>query len=218
VSDFYEIDFLPVGDTKSGDAIPLRYCLNDQIYIHVLDGGFQDTGQSIVDHINKYYGRPTYIDHVVVSHPDGDHAGGLRTVLEAFEVGALWMLRPWLYADELLPRFARFKSVENLKKRLREIYPNIAALEEIAEERGVTMFAPFQSAKIGAFTVMAPTKARYLDLIVESERSPEAAAGARGSGRRVRRLAQESHGQSDLHCESDVGARGLFRRGNERRE
>lgn len=177
MSDFYEIDFLPVGDKTSGDAIPLRYCVNGQVYIHVVDGGFQDTGQSVVDHVNKYYDRPTRIDHVVVSHPDGDHAGGLRTVLETFKVGALWMLRPWLYADELLPRFVRFTSVENLKKRLKDIYPNIAALEEIADERDVDISEPFQGEQIGAFTSMAPTKARYLDLIVESERSPEAAAG-----------------------------------------
>lgn len=57
--------------------------------IHVVDGGFQSTGSTIVSHIKQHYGVDPYIDHVVVTHPDGDHAGGLRTVLEEMNVGAL---------------------------------------------------------------------------------------------------------------------------------
>lgn len=175
MTDFFEIDFLDVKSKKSGDAIPLRYQLNGNIYIHVVDGGYQDTGEDVVKHIRKYYDKPTFINSVVVSHPDGDHAGGLRKVLEEFSVGTLWMLRPWLYADELIDRFSRFTSVENLIKRLKELYPNIAALEELAIEKNVKISEPFQGARIGAFVVMAPTKSRYLDLIVESDKTPEAA-------------------------------------------
>jgi len=173
MSDFFEIDFLDVETSKSGDAIPLRYQLNNLIRIHVVDGGFQDTGEKVVEHIKTYYDDPNFIDYVVVSHPDGDHAGGLRKVLEEFEVGELWMLRPWLYANELINRFSRFTSVDNLIKRLKEIYPNIAALEEIAIEKGISILEPFQGSKIGQFTVMAPTKSRYLNLVVESEKTPE---------------------------------------------
>ena len=54
------------------------------------------------------------------------------TILEEFEVGALWMLRPWLYAGEIIARFDNFISLENLQRRLKDCYPNIAALEEIA--------------------------------------------------------------------------------------
>jgi beta-lactamase superfamily II metal-dependent hydrolase len=173
VSDFFEIDFLDVESPKSGDAIPLRYRLNEHVRIHVVDGGFQDTGQKVVDHIRKYYSNPKFIDHVVATHPDGDHAGGLRTVLEEFDVGQLWMLRPWLYADELIGRFTNYTSVENLQKRLKEIYPNLAALEEIAQKKKIPIVEPFQGAAIGSFRVVAPTKTRYLDLVVASERTPE---------------------------------------------
>lgn len=83
------------------------------------------------------------------------------------------MLRPWLYADELIDRFPRWSNVENLTRRLKEIYPNIAALEEIAEAKKIPVFEPFQGAKIGEFIVLAPTKERYLDLVVESEKTPE---------------------------------------------
>lgn len=179
MSDFFEIDFLDVESNKSGDAISLRYQIGGLSYIHVVDGGFQDTGQTVVDHIKKYYGNPTYIEHVVASHPDGDHVGGLRTVIETFEVGHLWMLRPWIYADEIIHRFSRYSSVSNLKKRLREIYPNIAALEKIAGERNIPIYEPFQDEMIGAFRVLAPTKQRYLELVVQSERTPESGEEAR---------------------------------------
>jgi len=178
LSDFFEIDFLDVESDKSGDAIALRYEVGGQTRIHVVDGGFQDTGESLVAHVRKYYGAPKRIDHVVASHPDGDHAGGLRKVLEEFEIGALWMLRPWLYAGELVKRFEDFVSVENLKKRLKEIYPNIAALEEIALAKNIPIYEPFQGAAIGAFRVLAPTKVRYLDLVVASENTPKAVAEA----------------------------------------
>jgi len=173
MADFFEIDFLDVESTKSGDAITIRYQLGNVEYIHVVDGGFQSTGEKIVSHIKKYYGNPSYIDSVVVTHNDADHAGGLRTVLEEFTVNELWMLRPWLYAGEIIDRFTRFTSVENLEKRLKEIYSNLAALEEVAIERNIPIYAPFQGATIGAFAVMSPTKERYLDLIVESDKTPE---------------------------------------------
>ena len=92
------------------------------------------------------------------------------------------MLRPWLYAAEIIGRFENFTSVDNLKKRLKEIYPNIAALEEIALERDIHIYEPFQGASIGAFTVMAPTKKRHLDLVVVSEKTPEDDRRAAGKG------------------------------------
>lgn len=174
MSDFFEVDFLDVASKKSGDAIPLRYAINDVTRIHVVDGGFQDTGDKIIKHIEKYYEDPCVIDAVIVSHSDGDHAGGLRKVLEHFDVSALWMLRPWLYAGELIDRFARFSNVENLVRRLKEIYPNIAALEEIAEEAEIPIHEPFQGERIGEFVVLAPSKERYLNLVVESDKTPEA--------------------------------------------
>jgi beta-lactamase superfamily II metal-dependent hydrolase len=173
MTDFYEIDFLDVESNKSGDAIAMRYVINGITTIHITDGGYQDTGIKLAEHIQKYYDAPAYIDHVVATHNDGDHAGGLRHILETYEIGELWMHRPWLYADDLIDRFQRFTNVENLKTRLKEVYPNLAALEEIAIDRGIPIREPFQGKKIGAFTVMSPSKDRYLDLVVDSEKTPE---------------------------------------------
>lgn len=173
MTNYYEIDFLDVESKRSGDAITIRYELNDQTFVHVVDAGFQATGESVIDHIRKYYPGTAHIDHVVVTHADGDHAGGLRTVLEEFTIGSLWILRPWNYADELIHRFSRYTNVENLKARLKEVYPNLLALEEIALERRILMVEPFQGANIGAFTAVSPTREHFLDMVVESEKTPE---------------------------------------------
>jgi len=173
MSDYFEIDFLDVESKKSGDAIPLRYELNGVTWIHLVDGGYQACGEKIINHLRTYYTNQSYIDKAIVTHPDGDHAGGLRTVLQEVEVRELWMLRPWLYAEELIPRFANYTSVDSLRRRLKAVYPNLATLEELALEKNIPIREPFQGATIGAFTVLAPSKTRYLDLIVESERTPE---------------------------------------------
>ncbi|TLX69129.1 MBL fold metallo-hydrolase, partial [Labilibacter sediminis] len=177
--DFFEIDFIDIESKKSGDAIPLRYCVSGDTYIHVTDGGFQGSGEAVVNHIRKYYEIPRRIDHVVVTHPDGDHAGGLRTVLDEFDVSTLWMLRPWEYTEELLPKFPTYTSADRLRSRLRSIYPNIVALEELAQEKGIPIAEPFQGAHIGEFGVLAPSKERYLDLVASSERTPESMAAGR---------------------------------------
>jgi beta-lactamase superfamily II metal-dependent hydrolase len=171
--DYFEIDFLAVETAKSGDAIAIRYRVDGEIFVHVTDGGFSDMGPKIVDHLNTYYGAGCRIDHVVLTHSDGDHARGLKYVLENADVGVLWMNRPWLYAEELIDRFATYNSVNALRSRLRKCYPTVEELENIAIKRGIPIFEAFQGAQIGQFHVMSPPKSTYLDLIVDSEKTPE---------------------------------------------
>jgi hypothetical protein len=83
-----------------------------------------------------------------------------------------------LYAAELLPRFQRFTTVEGLTARLRDAFPHTRALEEIAIRNKIHILEPFQGAKIGAFTVMTPTKERYLQLVVDSEKTPDQSSSA----------------------------------------
>jgi len=173
MTDYFEIDFLAVESAKSGDAIALRYEKDGVSAIHVVDGGYQQSGEALVAYIKKNYGNPTYINHVIVTHSDGDHAGGLREVLNSFDVGELWMLRPWLYASELLPSFPTYNSAERLAARLRTIYNNLAELEDIANEKGIAIREPFRGASIGAFTVMSPSITRYFELVIKSEKTPE---------------------------------------------
>jgi len=181
MADFIEIDFLGVETDRSGDAITIRYSVNGITRIHVVDGGYIDTGDQIIEHLEKFYGT-THIDYVVLTHPDQDHANGLRKVLEQCTVGELWMNRPWLYAADLIDRFETYNSVDALKKKLRSTYAATAILEDIALEKGIPIYVPMQGAVIGEFTVLAPTKARYLDLVVMSEKTPDAVKEGRFAG------------------------------------
>ena len=175
---FLEIDFLEAGQKSSGDAIALRYRSDNGVdCIHVVDGGYTEDGDRLVQHIRTYYDSPTVIDHVVLTHPDGDHAAGLQKVLEEFRVRALWMNRPWNHVQALLPRFSYSYTYDGLVRRLRKNFPHTATLERIADEQGVTINDAFQGAWIGKFLILAPSLERYIDLIVESEKTPESERG-----------------------------------------
>ncbi|MAB07918.1 MAG: competence protein ComEC [Rhodobacteraceae bacterium] len=140
----------------------------------MVDGGYAEEGQKLLNHLSTYYGS-TSVDHVVATHPDGDHAMGLRTVLEEANVGMLWINRPWAYAEELLPYFAKYTNAENLAKALKSVFPNLAKLEEIATNRGIPIADAFQGAKIGAFTVLAPSREAFFSYVVEDDKTPKAA-------------------------------------------
>ena len=175
MNDFYEIDFVKAGENKSGDAIALRYSKQGEstMFIHIVDGGYTDDGQKLVDHINHSYDNPERIDNVVLTHPDGDHAAGLETILEAFEVGTLWMNRPWNHVADLLPRFEYDYTEKGLAQRLKKDFPHTASLEKIAEENEIEIRDAFQGEAIGEFVVLSPSLSLYLDLIIESEKTPE---------------------------------------------
>lgn len=182
MTDYFEIDFLGVETAKSGDAITLRYSIGGITRIHIVDGGYLGTSDQIIEHLKTYYGAPTFIDAVVLTHSDRDHANGLRKILETYDVGCLYMNRPWLYAEELLARFETYTSASALYRKLREVYAAVVELEDIALRRGIPISDAFQGAAIGSFMVMAPSRTRYLDLIVASQKTPEAAK-AEGSAR-----------------------------------
>ncbi|RWK43791.1 hypothetical protein [Mesorhizobium sp.] len=151
----YEVDFLPVGDSN-GDAICVRYERPNGSYaIHIIDGGYTDTGDTIIAHVEKYYGSPHFIDHVVLSHADDDHATGLIPVMRHFDVGALWMNRPWLHAADIIGSFHGNYSVVGLAKEIRGSYPRLAELEDIANEKGVQIYDAFAGSHISSASQFA---------------------------------------------------------------
>jgi beta-lactamase superfamily II metal-dependent hydrolase len=171
---FFEIDFIETGETGSGDAIAIRYTDNEDIeYVHVVDGGYADDGDKLIEHIKKHYDDPGFIDHVVLTHPDGDHAAGLKKVLEEFEVGILWMNRPWNHIEELIPLFEYKYTETGLTQRLKKDFPHTSDLEKIAQDKDLEIKDAFQGEQVGEFTILAPSKQRYIQLIVDSEKTPE---------------------------------------------
>lgn len=170
----YEIDFLPVGTgEKSGDAIALRWGTDENYQVMVIDGGTKESGQALVDHIKKYY-KTDHVNYVVNTHPDNDHASGLTVVLEQLAVDELWIHRPWEYSEEILQSVKDGRITENsLAARLQESFKMAYSLEQLATDKEIAIKEPFQGEKIGDFTVLSPDKDMYIDLITESDKTPE---------------------------------------------
>jgi beta-lactamase superfamily II metal-dependent hydrolase len=176
----YEIDFLPVGDSN-GDAICLRYGQANNFWVHLVDGGFTDTAPTVISHIRSHYGAGIYINHMVLSHADNDHACGLVGVLKVMRVDNIWMNRPWLYAREIIDNFHGNWTLEGLVKHIREKHPYLVEMEHIANSRGIPIRAAFQGDRIGEhFTVLAPSRARYIRLLPDLEKTPQSYAEKKG--------------------------------------
>ena len=171
----YEIDFLPVGNgERSGDAIAVRWGTPSNYKVLIYDGGTSESGEALVRHVKERY-HTDRVDYVVSSHPDNDHASGLSVVLEKLDVGELWMHRPWEYSSIIQDYFHDGRITdESLADRLKTKMRAAYALEELATEKGIPMFEPFQGLGIGPFTVLSPEINWYVhELIPAFEKSPK---------------------------------------------
>lgn len=174
----YEIDFLPVGNgEKSGDAIAVRYGEPGNYKIMIVDGGTKESGESLVEHVKKYY-ETDYVDYVVNTHPDIDHVSGLTVILEELNVGELWMHQPWEHSDRIRDAFKDGRITDDsLSERLRKAFNTAHKLKEIADEKAIPVYEPFQGSYIGNFIVLSPTKSWYEELLIESDKTPEQKEG-----------------------------------------
>lgn len=174
----FEVNVLPVGDeSQSGDAIAIKfgnYSLNPDDYnVVIIDGGFVETGERLVKAINEKYGT-NRVDLIVLTHPDSDHVGGLRTVIEQMDVGELWMHRPWLHSDDIKTlatdrNAVRQLTAGGLKKSLEAAYD----LEQLALERNIPIIEPYQGLEAfnGVLTVLGPEEDFYHALVSDFGKS-----------------------------------------------
>lgn len=174
----YEIDFLAVGDKKSGDAITLRFGnlhgRRDEQVVIVVDGGYADTGRAVVDHLRANYGT-TQVDLVVSTHPDGDHAAGLETVLTECQVGCLWMHQPWNHTEDIAKMFQHGRVTDtSVSEALRKSLDDARALERIAVSRKIPIIEPFTGTRdaSGRVYVIGPTQEFYESLLPDFRCTP----------------------------------------------
>jgi beta-lactamase superfamily II metal-dependent hydrolase len=167
----FEADFLPVGDSNA-DAICMQYSVGNGVYVHVVDGGYAETGEKIVEHIRQHYGRNFFINHMVLSHADNDHATGLVEVMKQMTVKNLWMNRPWKFAAQTVNHFHGLYTVDGLIRKMRDMHPYLVELEQLAAKQGAKIHDVFQGDKIGNFTVLAPSRERYIRLIPDLDKTP----------------------------------------------
>jgi beta-lactamase superfamily II metal-dependent hydrolase len=178
----YEIDFLPVGDgEKSGDAIALRWgYLQDpeQQEVVVIDGGFQDSGEALVEHIRKYY-KTRIVDCVFCSHPDRDHASGLLPVIENLAVQVLVMHRPWNHTRGISDWFKDGRVTDSsVKEKLKDSLEFAYKLEQVAKAKGIKIIEPFTGDSVPlnfntTLQILGPTESYYESLLPDFRGTPE---------------------------------------------
>lgn len=149
----YEVDFLRAGDKKDADAICLRFDRPDGggRAIVVVDAGWQDDGDSVVEFVKQRYGSPS-VDLAIVSHPDGDHIGGMGKVVRELDVA------------ELLVHRLDQRGGTGL-----EASDAIAELVQVASEQGTAVSEPFQGDQYlgGALSILGPSTDYYAELVSE---------------------------------------------------
>jgi beta-lactamase superfamily II metal-dependent hydrolase len=160
----FEVDFIPVGKAgRHGDAIAMRFTRPDTGgWAHVIiDAGFDDNAPALISHIRKYY-ETNAIDTAIVTHPDGDHIGGMGAVIRELDVGTL--------------------AIHRLGQRGGAGLPAAEAVDELiqlAQARGTAIVEPFAGVGGfgGALRILGPTEDWYAALVAEQQ----AEAGARAA-------------------------------------
>lgn len=169
----YQIDFFSSSNASgNADAIVFSWIDDNGVEkIGVYDGGYEKTAQEFCDHIKEYYNTET-LDFVVCSHPDQDHASGLKTVLETFNVNALYVNFPWDYIDDVWDNLSDHRKTKtSLKREMKEKFPYLASLEESID--GWKIHSAFQGDVIeNKWTVLSPTKEHFISKIISSEKMP----------------------------------------------
>ena len=184
----YEIDFIGLDkETKDATAICMRWKNWDDSYtVGVFDGGFTEYGEQLKKIMDQYYfdgSEGGHIDFVICSHPHKDHVLGLKTILENFDVEALYMNRPWQHIDALYERVKDGRiTKKSLEERLKGKYSDIADLEDTAIAQGIPIYDVFEGDVIeGRLTVLSPSEDFYLDLLAESHKTPAMEGAAQDS-------------------------------------
>lgn len=168
----HEVDLLAVGEeSKSGDAIAFRYGTfprGGPQKIVVIDGGFQESGEKLVEHIVKCY-RTNRVDIQILTHPDADHVNGARVVLEQMDVRQLWMHRPWAHADDIRDFLDHGLSNRGFNDKMKEALEGAWELEKLANRRGVPIIEPFTGTRSedGQLVVLGPDESYYCELLAQ---------------------------------------------------
>jgi beta-lactamase superfamily II metal-dependent hydrolase len=179
----YEIDFLGTSsESKSGDAIAIRFGnlhgSRDEQTVVVIDGGFTDDGDKVVEHIQTHFGTDR-VDLVISTHPDQDHINGLEAVLNKLEVGELWLHLPWDHNQGLADQFKDGRVTDNsISERLKETLNKAHALYELAQEKGIPVQEPFTGLTdaSGSVKVLGPSLDYYESLIPDFDGMPAKAS------------------------------------------
>lgn len=166
-----QIDMLPVGDA---DAFIVEVQRDGAPEVCLIDGGrgWED-GDRVLRQLDAYYaGR---IDHLILSHIDVEHAGGLLRLVEALDaerIGRAWVhdlaqhgvdVQESIRLAQGLLEQAQSTPVKTMARHVADSIEATTWLIEALKDKGIPVSEPFADGenRIGPFEVLGPTKAFF---------------------------------------------------------
>lgn len=178
----YQIRFFSVGaESKGGDAILIEvFDENDKPHLAIIDGGYSEDGQRMVDYLVERYGEDdkVVVDVVFNTHPDLDHISGLKTILESdkLEVANLVFNRPWRDAGLKKEWFTDGRiTQDSLINRIRDTFSMADDLESIALKKGINIHKGVPGLTVWNKTiqVLGPSNELYKKMLLISDKTPD---------------------------------------------
>ena len=158
----YEFDVIAVGKDSDASAMVARFTRPDNGAMGhiVIDAGWKADGDTVVEHLERHYNPPS-LDMVLLTHPDGDHIGGMGKIFDAF------------FVDRLVLHKIHERGGASL-----DAAEAVEELIEKAESRGTTVVEPKPGSTFAgsAFTILGPSDDYYGQLV--QEEVEKEAAGA----------------------------------------
>lgn len=164
---------LPVGDA---DALVVEVELDQARQTLLIDGGKNwEDGDRILRHLEAYYG--SRVDHLIASHIDVDHVGGLLHVVEnlgADSIGQAWVhdlsrhgvaVRQSVKLARRLAQEAESEAVRDVATHLADSVEATQRLLAALKAKGVPTQEAFAGGRIGPMEVLAPTEEFLRDCV-----------------------------------------------------
>jgi len=163
-----QIDMLPVGDT---DAFVVEVQREGPPEVCLIDGGKDwEDGERALRQLDAYYGGR--IDHLILSHMDMEHVGGLLRVVEALEaerIGQAWVHDIGRHGVDVpkaialargLAEQAQSTPVKTVARHVADSLEATAQLIGALEGKGIAVKEAFadENNRIGPFEVLGPTR------------------------------------------------------------
>lgn len=166
---------LPVGDA---DAFIVEVQQDGAPQVILIDGGKNwEDGDRVLRQFDAYYGRRA--DHLIVSHIDADHIGGLLHIAENLEpgqIGQAWvhdlsrhgvLVRQAIKLARKVVEGAESTAVRTVASHLADSVEANQRLLSVLKAKGVAVHEAFADGvnRIGPFEVLGPTTAFFEDCV-----------------------------------------------------
>ena len=169
----YQIIYLPVGEkSSSGESILIRYgdlhSTREEQVVVLIDGGYASTGELVEDYCSNLFDT-NHINHVILTHPDRDHASGLKYVIENMKVDNLYFNPPWDYAEKvknIVVEGKKYTDRSSIENKIQKSLVIASDVVDAANENGVNIVNVFAGDKItDNLFVLGPSEDYFRELV-----------------------------------------------------